>query len=152
MKKSLLIILVVVIIVVLGGLVYYFMSRNTAEAIIWDGSYKMDGSLTCTGDVPNLTTVPMNTNVTVSDNKIIDQIQNTVKSFAIDRDGKAMESIEPMDMGQGVTVSGTANYQFSQEDGVYKFTADSTMQFELVKDATTTYSSTCSGSVTGVKQ
>lgn len=149
MKKGLLI-LIVIIIVALGVAGYYFITKKTTEPIIWDGSYKMDGSLTCTGDIPNLTTIPMNTNVTVSGNKIIDQIQQTVKSFEIDKDGKATEIIEPT-TNQGVTVGGKADYQFYQEAGVYKFTSEGTVELSMTKDGKT-YSSTCSGTVIGIKQ
>ncbi len=147
MKK---IISIVIIIVALGVAGYYLFIKEPAEPIIWDGSYKMDGSLTCTGNFPNLTTIPMNANVTVSDNKIIDQIGTVVKSFVIDKHGKATEIIDPS-TSQGVTASGKADYQFYVEDGVYKFTAEGAMEISATQN-NTTYSSTCSGTITGIKQ
>lgn len=150
MKKQPLIILIVIIIVALGAAGYYFIIKKPAKPIIWDGSYKMDGSLACTGNFPNLTTLPMTSDVTVSSNKITDQIQGTTKSFEIDKHGKATEIIDSME-SQGVTGSGKAEYQFYQEKGVYKLTSKGTMELSATKSGKA-YSSTCSGTVTGVKR
>ena len=149
MKKGLLILVIIVIaaLVVAG---YYFLIKKAAKPIVWDGSYKMTGSLTCTGNIPNLTTIPMDTTVTVSGNKIVEELQGTLKSFDIDKHGKATETIEPT-TNNGVTTSGKADYQFYQEGGVYKFTATGTIDVSGTKDSTI-YSSTCSGTVTGIKQ
>lgn len=146
MKK----VLIVIIIVALGVAAYFFLIKKPAEPIIWDGSYKMEGSLACTGNFPNLTIIPMNSTVTVSNNKIVEQIGESVKNYDIDKHGKATEIIEPT-TSQGVTASGKADYQFYVEDGVYKFTAEGAMEISATQN-NTTYSSTCSGTVTGIKQ
>jgi len=150
MKKGLPIVLIVIVIAALGVAGYYFIIKKTAKPIIWDGSYKMEGSLTCTGNFPNLTTIPMTSIVAVSSNKIVEQVGETQMSFDIDKNGKATEIIEPT-TNQGVTASGKADYQFYEEDGVYKFTAEGTTEISMTQDGKT-YSSTCSGTVSGVKQ
>lgn len=150
MKKGLPIVLLVIIIVALGVAGYYFLIKKTAEPIIWDGSYKMTGSLACEGDFPNLTTIPMNSTVLVSNNKIVEQVGETVKNFDIDKHGKATEIIEPI-TNQGVTASGKADYKFYQEGNAYKFTANGVVDMSTTKSGKT-YSSTCSGTVAGIKQ
>lgn len=150
MKKNSLIVLIVVIIVILGIAAYYFFIKNPAQPIVWDGTYKMTGTLTCEGNFPNLTTIPMDSNVTVTNNKIVDQIGDTVQNFDIDKHGKATEVIEPT-TSQGVTVSGKAEYKFSKKGDVYKFAAEAEMDMSTTKSGTT-YTSTCSGTVTGIKQ
>ncbi len=147
MKK---IALIIIIIVVLAAAGYYFLVMQNVEPIVWDGSYHMTGSLACEGNFPNLTAIPMDSIVTVSNNKIVEQVGETKKSFDIDKRGKATEIIEPT-VNQGVTVSGKATYKFYVEDGVYKFTGEGTMEVSATQDETT-YASTCSGIVVGIKQ
>lgn len=149
MKKDQLIILIVIVIVALGAAAYYF-TVGKAEPTVWDGSYQMDGTLACEGNFPNLTTIPMNTDVTVSGNKIIDQFGEEVKNFEIDKRGRATEVIEAF-TAQGITTSGEINFQFYKEDGVYKFTSTGSMTISTTQSGQT-YSSTCSGTVVGVKQ
>lgn len=148
MKKNLLIIVILIIIVALGVAGYFFLIKK--EPIIWDGSYKMTGALSCEGNFPNLTTIPLDSTVTISNNKIVEQVGETVKSFDIDKRGKATEIIEPS-TDQGITTSGIATYQFYREKGVYKFTGEGTLEISATQGGTT-YSSTCSGTVTGIKQ
>jgi flagellar basal body-associated protein FliL len=151
-KNSLVVVIIIIIIAALCGAGYYFLvlKKPAEEPIVWDGAYQMAGELTCEGDIPNLTTIPMNTVVTVSSNKIIEQFQGTTESFEIDEQGKATESVGPTDIG-GITTTIQVNYQFYQEEGVYKFTATGAMDMSVVKDGKT-YSSTCSGTITGIKQ
>lgn len=147
MKK---IVLILIIVIVLAAAGYYFFIKEPAEPIIWDGSYHMTGTLTCEGNFPNLTTIPLDSIVVVSNNKIIEQVGDTVQNFDIDKRGRATEIIEPT-TNQGVTVSGKATYKFYQEDGVYKFTGEGTTEVSATQ-GDTTYSSTCSGTVAGIKQ
>lgn len=151
MKKELLIPIIVIIVVVLGVAGYFFIFKNLlAKPIVWDGSYKMTGTLTCEGDFPNLTTIPMDTTVVVSGNKIVEQVGGVTKSFEIDKHGKATELIESTTSG-GVTAGGKADYQFLKEGDNYKFTAKGTVDMSTTQSGKT-YSSTCSGTVNGVKQ
>jgi len=146
-KKSLLISIIVIVAIALGGAGYYFIVTKAAKPVVWDGSYKMTGDLACKGNFPNLTTIPMNTTITVSSNKIIDEATN--KSFDIDKKGKATEIIQQT--SNGVSADIRADYQFYQEKGVDKFTANGTVNMSATQN-NTKYSSTCSGPVTGVKQ
>jgi hypothetical protein len=150
MKKNFLIFIIVIIIVAVGVAGYYFIIKKTVRPVVWDGFYKMTGNLTCEGNFPNLTTIPMSSTVTVSNNKIVEQVGETVKSFAIDKHGKATELIEPTKSGD-VTAGGKADYQFYEEDGAYKFTSDGAVDMSTVKSGKT-YSSTCKGTVSGIKQ
>lgn len=148
MKKNLLIILIVIIIVALGVAGYFFIVKK--EPIIWDGTYKMTGTLACEGNFPNLTTLPMDTDITVTDNKVVDQFGGSVKTFEIDKRGRATEIVEPF-IEQGVTISGKIEYKFSKKDDVYKFTAEASIVMSATQSGTT-YSSTCSGSIAGIRQ
>lgn len=151
-KKSL---LISIIVIVLIAAAYYFIFMKNAEPIVWDGSYKMTGNLKCTGNFPNLTEIPMDTIITVSDNKIVDEQAD--KSFAIKQSwlyplvkkSKATESIQQTQ--NGVSVDVKADYQFYQEKSVNKFTANGTVNMSVTASSTT-YSSACSGALTGVKQ
>ena len=149
-KKSLLIVIIVIIIAALAAAGYYFfVYKKAAKPIIWDGSYKMTGNLDCKGDIPGLTAIPMDTTVIVSSNKIVEQIQQTVKNFDIDKHGRATEIAQQA--GNGVTTDINASYQFYQESGAYKFNATGTASISAVKEGKT-YTSTCSGTAKGVKQ
>ena len=147
-KKGLLIVIIVIVVVVLAAAGYYFIIKKAAKPIVWDGSYKMTGALTCKGNFPGLTTVPMDTTVVVSNNKIVDQ--PIAKSFDIDRHGKATEIVEQTTTN-GVTSDAKADYQFYKEGNAYKFTADGTVNISATQNGQK-YSSTCSGTITGVKQ
>lgn len=150
-KNGLLILIIIIVIAALVGAGYYFfVMKKPAEPIVWDGSYQMSGELTCEGDIPNITTIPMTTTVTVSSNKIIEQLGGTSVSFDIDKDGKATEVIEPT-TNNGVTTSGQVNYQFYQEGGTYKFTSTGSMDISTTQGGKT-YSSTCGGTIIGTKQ
>ncbi len=148
-KKGLLIVIIVIIIAALAVGGYYFIIKKAAKPVIWDGSYKMTGNLVCEGDIPGLSAMPMDTTVTVSSNKIVEQIQQTVKNFDIDKHGKATEIAQQT--GNGVTTDIKADYQFYQESGAYKFDATGTAGISVTKDGKT-YSSTCSGAAKGVRQ
>ncbi|MDD4989780.1 MAG: hypothetical protein PHW31_00490 [Candidatus Pacebacteria bacterium] len=148
-KKSLLIVIIVIIIVSLGAGGYYFIIKKAAKPIIWDGTYKMTGNLACKGDIPGLSAIPMDTTVSVTSNKIVEQIQQTLKSFDIDKHGRATEIAQQT--GSGVTTDIKADYQFYMEDGAYKFNATGTASISAVKDDKT-YTSTCSGTAKGVRQ
>lgn len=144
-KKSLLISIIVII--ALGAAGYYFVIKKAAKPIIWDGSYKMVGNLPCTGDFPNLTAIPMNSVFSVSSNKI--QEPSLGKSFDIDKNGKATETAQQTQ--NGISTDIKADYQFYEENGIYKFTATGTLNLSTTKDGKT-YSSTCTGTITGDKQ
>jgi len=146
-KKGLLILIIVIIVIALGAAVYFFVIKEPAKPIVWDGSYKMTGNLPCTGNFPNLTSIPMDSTFGVKDNKI--EEPSLGKSFDIDKHGKSTEIIEQTQ--NGVSTNIRADYQFYQEGGAYKFTATGTMDISATKDGTT-YSSTCKGTATGVKQ
>jgi len=147
MKKGILIFSIVIIVIVLVAVGYFFFFKKIAKPIVWDGAYTMTGSLPCTGNFPNLTAIPMNTTFTVSSNKILEPTVG--KSYDIDKDGKATETIEQTQ--NGVTAKVKADYQFSKEGDVYKFTANGVMDMSTTKDGKI-LSSTCTGTVTGVKQ
>ena len=147
-KKGLLILIIVIIVVVLAVVGYYFIIKKGAKPIVWDGSYKMSGALTCTGNFPGLTTVPMDTTVVVSSNKIVDQ--SIGKNFDIDKHGKATEIVDQTTTN-GVTTDARADYQFYKEGNTYKFTATGTLNISATQNGQK-YSSTCSGTVPGVKQ
>ncbi len=148
-KKGSWILIVVIVIVALGIAGYYLLFKKAAEPIIWDGTYKMTGTLTCEGNFPGLTTVPMDTTITVLNNKVMDQETDKTLTFDIDKHGKASETIQLSQNGVDTTVK--ADYQFSKEDDVYKFAANGVVDLSATKDGQT-YSSTCSGPVTGIKQ
>ena len=145
-KKSL-IVSIVIVVIVIAAAIYYFGVLQVAKPIVWDGSYKMTGDLPCTGNFPNLTTVPMDSTFTVSNNKI--QEPTLGKSFDIDKNGKAVEAAQATNGGINTDIK--ADYQFYQENGVSKFTANGSITLGAVKDGTT-YSSTCAGVITGNKQ
>ena len=150
-KMRLSVIVVIIIAAVLGAAGYYFIIRKTAIPIVWDGDYKTSGTLSCEGNFPNLTTIPMDSTITVSNNKIVEQIGETVKNFEIDKHGKATELIEPITSDDGVTADGRADLRFYKEDGAYKFTSENVVNLSTTQDGKT-YSSTCSGPATGIKQ
>lgn len=146
-KKGLLTSIIIILVVALGAAGYYFVIKKAAKPIVWDGSYKMVGDLPCTGNFPNLTAVPMNSIFTVSSNKI--QEPSLGQSFDIDKKGKATEAAQQTQ--NGITSDIKADYQFYQEKGVNKFTATGTLIVSTAKDGKT-YSSTCTGTITGDKQ
>ena len=146
MKKTLLILAIVIMIVALGlGCWYYF----GAKKVVWDGTYKMTGTLACEGNIPNLTSIPMDTTLLVVSNKIVDQS----KTFDIGADGKAKEliSIPASAATNGVATSLDADYQFYKQGDAYKFTGSGSVILS-VTSAGKDYSSTCNGDVSGVKQ
>jgi hypothetical protein len=147
MKKTIIVIVVIIVLAAVGVGGYYFMTKVLAKPIVWDGVYKTTGTLTCQGNFPNLTTIPMDSSTTVSSNKIIEE--QAGKSFEIDKNGKATEEMQVTD--SGVTTNVKADYQFTKDGDVYKFTAYGTATLSATKD-NTSYSSTCSGTVNGVKQ
>lgn len=147
-NKVTLIIVVVVIMAALGAAGYYYaMTQNFFQPTAWDGVYKMTGNLACQGNFPGLTTVPMDSNIYVSSNKIFDE--TTEKSFEIDKSGKATETIQQTDNGTSADVK--ADFQFYEEGGIKKFSANGVVKMSTDK-ANGDYASTCSGTVTGVKQ
>jgi len=143
-----LILIIVIVVVVLAAAGYYFIIKKVAKPIVWDGSYQMTGNLPCTGNFPNLTSIPMNSTFNVKDNKI--EEPSLGKSFDIDKYGKATEIVGPT-TSNGVTSDAKADYQFYKEGNAYKFTANGTVNISATQNGQK-YSSTCSGTVTGVKQ
>lgn len=146
-KKNLWISVVVIVIIALGVAGYYFYSKKMAKPIVWDGSYKMVGNLACKGNFPNLTTIPMDTTFTVSSNNIMEP--SISKSFAIDKKGKSTEAFQQTQ--SGVTTDVKADYQFLDEGGLHKFTAEGVVTLSTVKSGKT-LSSVCSGTISGAKQ
>jgi len=147
-SKALVVIIMVIIMTGLGvGGYYYAMTQNFFQPIAWDGVYKMTGNLACQGTFPGLTTVPMDSNTYVSSNKIIEE--TTGDSFAIDQFGKVTETMQQDQEGTSVDVK--ADYQFYEENGMKKFSANGVVKMSTDK-ANGNYASTCSGTVTGVKQ
>ncbi|MBI5072171.1 hypothetical protein HZB93_04815 [Candidatus Falkowbacteria bacterium] len=146
------VLLVVITVIIMAGLgvagYYYAMTQNFFQPTAWDGYYKMAGTLTCQGDFPGLTTIPMDgSNTTVSSNKIIDD--SSGKSFDIDKSGKATEILKETQNETSSDVK--ADYQFYQEEGVKKFSANGVVKMDTTRGKEN-YSSTCSGTITGVKQ
>lgn len=147
-KKGLTILIIVIVILALAAAGYFFIIKKAAKPIVWDGYYKMTGTLNCTGNFPNLTTMPMDTTVVVSSNKLVDQSIN--KSFDIDKHGKVTETIDEA-TNNGVTSDAKAEYQFYKEGDVYKFTAEGVVHISAEQNGQD-YASTCSGTIAGVKQ
>ena len=143
-KKELLI-LAIIIIAALGARGYYLVKNS--KPVVWDGTYTMTGTLTCEGNFPNLATIPMNTTIIVSGNKIVDE--QTGKNFDIDGRGKATQSEEMTN--QDITTKVTADYKFSKAGDAYKYTANGAIDISTTQNGTD-YSSTCTGILTGVKQ
>lgn len=146
MKKGLLISIIIIVVIGLGGGIYYLYTK-VAKPVVWDGSYKMTGNLDCTGNFPNLTSIPMDTTITVSSNKVVDEATN--QNFDINKEGKVTETIKQTQ--SGITADIKADYQFYQEKGVNKFTANGTIIMSTTQN-NTDYFSTCTGLLTGVKQ
>lgn len=146
-KKVLLIVIILIVVAALGVAGYYAWTQNFFQPIVWDGSYKMTGTLTCQGNFPGLTTVPMDTTITVSSNKIVDETSG--KSFDINKSGKSTEIIQQTQSGTSADVK--ADFQFYQEKGIKKFTANGVVNMSTDK-TNGNYASTCSGTVTGIKQ
>lgn len=144
-KKGLLILAIAIIVVALGAGGYLLVKNS--KPVVWDGTYTMTGSLACQGNFPNLTTIPMDTTIIVSGNKILDE--QTGKSFDIDKRGKATQSEEITN--QGITTKVTADYKFSNKGNAYKYAADGTATISTTQNDTN-YSSTCTGALAGVKQ
>ncbi len=147
-NNGILVIVVVVIMAALGAAGYYYaMTQNFFQPTVWDGVYKMTGNLTCQGTFPGLTAIPMDSNIYVSSNKIIDE--TTDKRFDIDQSGKAAETMQQVQEGTSADVK--ADFQFYEEDGIKKLSANGVVKMTTDK-ANGNYSSTCSGTVIGVKQ
>jgi len=144
-KKGLLILAIVIIMAALGAVIYFLLKNN--KPIVWDGNYTMTGDLACTGNFPNLTAIPMNTIITVSGNKIVDE--QTGNSFDIDKRGRVTQ-IEEMTT-QGITTKITAVYKFSKTGDTYKYTADGTADISTTQNGTD-YVSKCTGVLNGAKQ
>lgn len=148
MNKKNSLIYIAIIIIILGAAGYYFFIRKPAEPIVWDGTYTMAGNLACEGNFPGLTTVPMNSSFAVSNNNIMEPTIN--KIYPIDEDGKSTEAFEQT--ANGVTTKVNADYQFYEEDGTYKFTADGAVTLSGTDKTGKALSSTCTGTITGAKQ
>ena len=142
MKNKKLLISIIIVLIVLGSAGWYFYGQ---KAIVWDGTYQMTGNLACEGNIPNLTSIPMSTTVSVVSNKIIDQ--QTGKIFAISKDGKVKETID-LD-SSGVKTSASVDYQFYQEKGVNKFSANGSVILSTSQGGKD-YSSICTGNPSGV--
>jgi hypothetical protein len=146
MKKTLLILAIVIVVVALGAGGWYYFG---AKKVVWDGTYQMTGVMACEGNIPNLTSIPMDTTLLVVGNKIVDQS----KTFDIDAGGKAKEimSLPASAATNGVSTDLDADYQFYKQGDVYKFTGNGTVILS-VTSAGKDYSSTCTGDVSGVRQ
>ena len=141
------ILVIVIIVVALGVAGYFFVFKKAPKPIVWDGTYQMTGDLACEGNFPGLTTVPMNSTFAVSNNNIMEPTVN--KIYPIDKNGKATETFQQTT--NGVTTDVKASYQFYDEGGVYKFTADGAVTLSATKDGQA-LSSVCTGTITGAKQ
>src|SRR3989339_315933 len=130
---------VAIVVIALGIAGYYFYFKKIAKPIIWDGSYKMVGNLACNGNFPNLTSVPMDTTFTVSSNNIMEP--SISKSYPIDKDGKSTESFQQTQ--SEVTTDVKADYQFYNESGIYKFTAEAVLTLSTTDKSGKALSSTC---------
>jgi flagellar basal body-associated protein FliL len=146
-KKLWVYIVVAIVVVILIAAGYYFLVIKAAKPIVWDGTYKMTGNLTCTGNIPNLTTVPMDSTFAVSNNNIIEPTIG--KIYAIGKNGKASENFQQTANGQTTDVK--ASYQFYEEGSALKFTADATITLDTTQNGKD-FSSVCVGAITGAKQ
>lgn len=147
-KKNLWIYIVAIIVVLaLAAAAYYFLVIKAAKPIVWDGTYNMAGTLTCKGNIPNLTTIPMSSTISVSNNILTDP--DVKETFAIDKNGKATEVFQQT--ANGVTTAVKADYQFFKEGDAYKFTADGSVTLSATKNGQA-FSSVCTGIITGAKQ
>jgi hypothetical protein len=90
----------------------------------------------------------MDTTVVVSSNSLVDQSIN--QSFDIDKHGKVTE-IVGQTTNNGVTTDAKVDYQFSKEGDIYKFIAEGVVHLNAEQNGQS-YSSTCSGTISGVKQ
>jgi len=147
MPKGILFLLIAVVVIALGAAGYFFVIKKTVEPIVWDGTYKMAGDLACQGNFPGLTTIPMNSTFAVSNNNIMEPTVG--KIYPIDKKGQATEIFQQT--VNGATTEVRADYQFSKEGDVYKFTANGSITLSGVKDGQA-LSSICSGTITGDKQ
>ena len=141
------ILVIVIVVIALGAAGYFFIFKKAPKPIVWDGTYKMAGDLTCQGNFPGLTTVPMNSTFAVSNNNIMEPTVN--KIYAIDKNGKATETFQQT--ANGATTEVRADYQFYEEGGVYKFTATGAVTLSDTKDGQA-LSSVCTGTITGDRQ
>jgi len=146
-KKGLLIFIIVIVVIALGAAGYYFLVMKAAKPVVWDGTYKMAGDLTCKGNFPGLTTVPMNSTFVVSNNNIMEPTVG--KIYPIDKKGQAIEVFQQT--VNGATTEVRADYQFSKEGDVYKFTANGSITLSATKDGQA-LSSICTGTITGDRQ
>jgi hypothetical protein len=143
MKNKKLLLSLIIVIVFIGVASWYYLHMK--KAVVWDGTYQMTGSLACTGNIPGLTSVPMDTDIIIVSNKIVDQ--KTGKTFDVGRNGKAKEAIELTE--NGMTTAVDVDYQFYQEEKVNKFTASGLVSLSASKDGKD-YFATCTGDTTGV--
>lgn len=158
-KKGLLIFIIIIAVIALGAAGYYFIAKKAPEPVtkpivkpvtnpgVWDGTYKMTGNLACKSNIPDLSALPIDSTLTVSNDNIIEPAVNKV--FAIDKNGKAAEAFQQTANGETTDVK--ANYQFYEEGGINKFTADSAVALSATKDGQA-LSANCTGTITGAKQ
>jgi predicted nucleic acid-binding Zn ribbon protein len=111
----------------------------------WDGDYHITGTLACAGNIPDLSSIPIDTVIGVKN--------NTINNALIDGQGKVSFNVNQTQTFEGVpvTMTGKTNYQFSKNGNILKASGNSSVVMSVtVKEQT--FTDTCKGNVTGTKQ
>ena len=121
-------------------------SKITTQTMMWDGDYRVVGTLVCAGAIPGMGSLPVDVVVEVKNNMMNGNVP-------INSQGKVSFSINQTQTIDGVpiTMAGKTSYQFFKDGNTLKASGNSS----VVVSGTAmgeTRSSTCEGSVNGIKQ
>ena len=155
-KNSWVYIVVIIVVVLLAAAGYYFLIRKAANPIVWDGTYRITGSMACTGNVPKMpSTIPVNEDLSVVNNAVVDTAGNfgtAGKTYPIDSQAKVSLILNQSSDNQGVTqtATGQMDFEFYKEGDALKARGHYSTDITIVKGAEN-YSANCVGDVSGAK-
>lgn len=116
------------------------------KAVSWDGTYHVTGKMDCSGDITDLPpSIPVDTQITIVDNAVTDA---SGKTNRIDAQGRV--TLSGTASVESLTMAYRTDYKFQMENGVATSRGNATAGMSVLS-GTTTYTSHCAGTVTGIR-
>lgn len=151
---SKIVIVAVIVIVLIAAAAAYYVIKH--PKIIWDGTYHITDSMSCTGNIPKMpSTIPINENLSVVNNAVVDEAGNfgeKGKSYPIDSQAKVSLTLNQSGSNQGVTqtATGKMDFEFYKEGDALKARGHYSTDVTIVGGGQN-YSANCAGDVSGAK-
>lgn len=151
---SKIVIMVIIAVVLIAAGAEYYMIKN--PKIIWDGTYRVTGSMSCTGNIPQMpSAIPIDENLSVVNNAALDTAGNfgpAGKTYPIDNKAQVTLTVNQSNNNQGVTqaVNGRMSFQFYKEGDALKVRSNYSTDITIAKGEQN-YSGHCAGDVSGIK-